>query len=58
MCPVYLAAPSEDTVILILQRGIESTVLEQTVRTDSFQRLHRHHTTYFKIQTENKSEYH
>lgn len=48
MSCVYLIAPSEGTIILILQRGTESTVLQQTVRPVSSQKLHRHHNNFLK----------
>lgn len=48
MSCVYLIAPSEGTIILILQRGTESTLLEQTLRPVSSQKLHGHHTNLSK----------
>lgn len=37
---VYLIAPCKGTIILILQRGTESTLLQQTDRPVSSQKLH------------------
>lgn len=45
---VYLIAPSEGTIILILQRGTAPNLLEQTVRPVSSQKLNGHHTNLSK----------
>lgn len=59
MSCVYLRAPSEGTIILILQRGTESTVLQQTVRQPvSSQNLHGHHTNFSKYKVKNNTEWH